>query len=62
MLFAKEKSILGNTCAQIFTDREFVQIITLIYKSEAGTTLDRMNRDVRVAKKYPWKCTQADWL
>ena len=48
-LFSKDKSIVGNTCAQIFTNGEFVQIITMGYKSESGTTLDRINRDVRVA-------------
>ena len=34
-LFSKDKSIVGNTCAQIFTDGGFVQIITMRYKSEA---------------------------
>ena len=51
MLFAKDKSIVGNTCAQIFTDGVFVQIIPMIYKSEAGTTLDRINRVVGVANE-----------
>ena len=50
-LFAKGKSIAGNTCAQIFTDGEFVQIIPMRSKSEAGTTLDRINRDVGAAKE-----------
>ena len=50
-LFAKEKSIVGNTCAHIFTDREFVQIITMRSKSEAGTTLDWINRDIGVANE-----------
>ena len=47
-LFAKDKSIFGNTCAQIFTDEEFVKIIPMRSKSETGTELDRINRDVRV--------------
>ena len=51
MLFAKDKSIVGNTCAQIFTDGGFVQIIPMRSKSEAGTTLDRINRDVGVASE-----------
>ena len=52
-IFAKEKYIVGNTCAQIFTDGEFVQIIPMRSKSDAGTTLDRINRDVGVANgKY----------
>ena len=51
MLFAKDKSIVGSTCAQIFTNEEFVQIISMRYKSEAGTTLDRINRDVGVANE-----------
>ena len=49
-LFAKDKSIVGNTCDQIFTNGEFVQIIPMRYKSEAGTTLDRINHDVGDAK------------
>ena len=31
-LFAKDKSIVGNTCSRIFTDGEFVQIIPMRYK------------------------------
>ena len=50
-IFSKDKSIVGNTCAHIFTGGYFVEIIPMIYKSEDGTTLDRMNRDVRVANK-----------
>ena len=50
-IFAKDKSIFGNTCAQIFTDGEFVQIIFMISKSEAGTTLERINWDVGVTKE-----------
>ena len=50
-LFAKEKSIVGNKCAQIFADGEFVQIIPMRYKLESGTTLYRINRDVRVANE-----------
>ena len=49
-LFAKDKPIVGNKCAQIFTDGEFGEIIPMRYKSEAGTTLDRINRDGGVAK------------
>ena len=51
MLFSKDKSIVGNTCSQIFTDGEFVQIIPMRYKSEAGTTLDGRNRDVGVTNE-----------
>ena len=43
-IFAKEKSIVGNTCAQIFTDGEFVQITLMRSKSDPGTTLDMINR------------------
>ena len=50
-LFAKEKSRVGNTCAQIFTNREFAQIIPMGSKLEAGTTLDRIKRDVGVANE-----------
>ena len=48
-LFAKEKSIIGNTCAHIFTDGEFVQIITMRSKSKAGTTLYRINWDIGIS-------------
>ena len=48
-LFAKEKYIVGNTCVQIFIDGGFVQIMFMRYKSEAGTTLERIKWDVRVA-------------
>ena len=37
-----------NTCAQIFADGKFVQINPMISKSEFGTTLDRISRDVGV--------------
>ena len=47
--FEKDKPIVGNTCTQIFTDEYFFQIITMRSKSEAGTTLDRINRDVGVS-------------
>ena len=50
-LFANNKSIVGNTCAHIFTDGEFVQIIPMQSKPEAGTTLDKINQDVGVANK-----------
>ena len=51
MLFEKDKSIVGNKCAQIFTDGEFVQIIPMRSKSNSGATLNRINWDVGVAKK-----------
>ena len=50
-LFSKEKSIVGNTCAQIFTDGGFVQIIPIRYESEAGTTLYRIKQDGGVANE-----------
>ena len=50
-LFAKEKSIVGNACFQTFTDGEFVKIFPMRSKSEAGTTLDRINQDVGVANE-----------
>ena len=63
MLFAKDKSIVGNTCAQIFTDGGFVQIIPMRSKSEAVTILDRINRDIRVANRNIYgKYTRSDWL
>ena len=50
-LLAKDKSIVGNTCAQIFTNGEFVQIIHMRSKSDTDTKLDRINQDVRVANE-----------
>ena len=42
-LFAKEKSIVGNKSAHIFTNGGDVKIIPMISKSEVGTTLDKIN-------------------
>ena len=50
-LFAKDKSIVGKTCALIFEDGEFVEIISMKYKSEAGSTLYRIKWDVGVANE-----------
>ena len=50
-LFAKDEYIVGNTCSQIFTNGNFFQIIHMISKSEAGTTLDKIKREVGVANK-----------
>ena len=62
-LFAKDKSIVGNTRAHIFTNGEFVQIIPMGSKSEAGTTLDRINRYVGVENEiFMNNATLADWL
>ena len=47
-LFEKNKSIVGNTCAQIFTDGDFVQIIPMRSRSEAGTKSDRINQYIGV--------------
>ena len=50
-LFAKDKTIVGNTFSQIFTNGGFVQIVPMRSKSEAGTTLERINKDVGVANE-----------
>ena len=50
-LFSKDKSIFGNTCDQIFTDGDYVKIISMRYKSETGTTLYRINQDIGVSNK-----------
>ena len=50
-LFVKDKSIAGNVCDQIFTDGEFVQIILMKSKSEAGIKLDRINRYIEVSNE-----------
>ena len=50
-LFTKDKSIVGNTCAQIFTDWGFIQIIPIRSKSEGGTKIDSINRDVGIVNE-----------
>ena len=45
-LFSKQKSIMGNTCAQIFTDREgFAYVQPMQSKSQAGEALNVVTRD-----------------
>ena len=47
--FAKEASILGNTCAQIFTDGDgFVMAIPMKSKAEAGEKLHVFCKDVGI--------------
>ena len=46
-LFAKDKSIVGNTCTHIFVDTEFVKIIPIRSKSEDVLSLYRINWDSR---------------
>ena len=43
--------MVGNTCAKIFTNGEFVQIIRMRYKSEAGKKLNMTNQEVRFANE-----------
>ena len=50
-LFAKDKSIVGHECAQIFTDWEFVQITPIRSKLDSRTTLYSINWDVGVTKE-----------
>lgn len=48
-LFSKSKSIIGNICAQIYTNAEgFIFVIPIASKSEAGTTLDEFAQDVGI--------------
>ena len=48
-LFAKEKSLLGNTCAQIYTDgKGFTHVYPMERKSEAGDTLQAVSRDIGI--------------
>ena len=48
-LFEKQKAIIGNTCAQIFTDGEgFVYVHPIQYKSQAGEYLNVVTRDIGV--------------
>ena len=51
MLFVKEKSIVGNTCAKIITNGGFVQITPMVFKTEAGRTLHRINWYIEFARK-----------
>ena len=46
-LFTKQKSIIGNTCAQILMNGEgFVYVHPMQYKSHAGETLNAVTRDI----------------
>ena len=48
-LFAKKKSIIGNTCAQIFTDVEgFVYVYPMRSKSQSGEDFNVATRDIGV--------------
>ena len=47
MLFAKQKYIIGNTCAHIFTDREgFVYVHPMQSKSQAREALNVATRNI----------------
>ena len=49
MLFAKQKYIIGNTCANIFTDREgLVYVHPMRFKAQAGEAYNEMTRDIGV--------------
>ena len=49
-MFAKDKSVVGNTSAQIFIDG-FLHITLMRSKSEDGMSLYRINRDIGVANE-----------
>ena len=50
-VFTWDKSIVGNTCAQIYTGGKFVHINTMKYKSEFGMSLEKLNQDVNAANE-----------
>lgn len=51
-VFAKCKSLTGNTCAQLFTDgKGFMHILPMTSKSEAGHMLDRHCQEVGIPNK-----------
>ena len=48
-LFSKQKSIIGNTCAQIFTDRKgFTYVHPIKSKAQASEALHKVTFDVGV--------------
>ena len=48
-LFAKKKSIMENTYAQIFTNKQgFVYVHPISYKSQDGEALNIMKMDIGV--------------
>ena len=48
-LFAKEKSIVGNQCAQLFTDGEgFTYVHPMESKGQAGEALHKVTSDVGI--------------
>ena len=48
-LFAKDKSLTGNTCAQLYTGgNEFAHVYPIGSKSEAGDTLQQISKDIGI--------------
>ena len=47
-LFVVVKSLMGNTCAQIFNDGEYMYIHTIKSKNEAGHGLQNFTEDVGI--------------
>ena len=46
-LFAKNKYIIGNTCANIFMDGEgFINVHPMLSKSQVGEALNVVTRDI----------------
>ena len=47
-LFSGVKSLIGNTCAQVFTDGKFMHIHTMKSEKEAGYRLQKFKDDVGI--------------
>ena len=47
-LISKIKSLLGNTCANVFTQGKFTKVVPAAAKSDAGKTLVEFTNDVGI--------------
>ena len=47
-LLSKVKSILGNTCANVYTQGKFTQLVPIISRKDAGESLVEFSDDVGI--------------
>jgi hypothetical protein len=50
-LLSKIKSKLGNTCANIYTQGKFTQVVPMTSRKDAGKSLIKFTDDVRIPKQ-----------
>jgi hypothetical protein len=49
MVFSGVRSLKGNTCAQVFTNGSFIQVIPMVMKAQAGEALDTFHQDIGIS-------------